>query len=972
VSARTASPRHKHRFWRKCRIYFRHFRIGVWLIVAVLLGAIIYLDRVGLPDFAKRPLLEQLHSRGVDLDFSRLRLILYRGIVADEVRFGRANETNGPSLLAREVVVHLDLGELARLRLRVDRLDLRHGRLKWPNEGENAGLQNLDVEDIQTTVTLRNDDDLSLDNLQARFAGARFFLSASVTNATAIRDWKLPRSKGPATPNKWAARIRTFARTAEKISFSSPPEIHFTVNGDARDPKTFSGFLTMDARNPSTPWGAAGDTTVAARLVCDENGRQSATLDLKSTMVEPRLGKVSGTMGDIEVGLRLVQSTDGQPLMTLDLRSSAVQTRWGNGQDVHVAATVRVSTNGLSADPSLDRWTNALPWEADWHCQLGRLTSEKVSGENLALGGHWRAPELIVTNINAALGGGTFNANAALDILSREATFSVTSDVDPRAVELLLTPRTRRWMSNYTWGVSPHLRASGAITLPAWTNRQPDWRGEVRPTIRLAGEFAATNGAFRGVSADWARSHFTYTNMNWHLPDLEVGRPEGVLALVHKMDDRTKDYEWRLKGTIQPSALRPLLKEKQLRGFDMFSFTQPPVVEGDIWGRLYEYDRIGFQGVVWATNFSVRGQEVGTFHSSVYYTNRVMEFFTPELTRGAQLMNAAGVTADFNQERIFFTNGFSMTEPMDVAKAIGPKTALMMEPYRFLVPPVVKVNGYAPMKAGNTNADMHFVVDGGPFEWSKFKVPRIGGDAYWRNQTLLLTNVQMDFYGGQGAGHAFFSFQQDEKGCDFDFSLSVSGVNLKTLIADLATTSNRLEGVLSGSLLVSDATSTNWNSWQGLGNVRLRDGFIWDIPVFGVLSPALNNLFPGLGSSPVTEGRAGFVITNSVIYSDSLNLRSPTMRLQYEGTVDFERRVDARVEANLLRDAWLVGPILSAALGPVAKLLEYKITGTLSEPKAETVYFPKFLFLPLRPIKMIEGLFQGDSKTNAPPVFKQE
>ena len=56
----------------------------------------------------------------------------------------------------------------------------------------------------------------------------------------------------------------------------------------------------------------------------------------------------------------------------------------------------------------------------------------------------------------------------------------------------------------------------------------------------------------------------------------------------------------------------------------------------------------------------------------------------------------------------------------------------------------------------------------------------------------------------------------------------------------------------------------------------------------------------------------------------------------------------------------------------MSKIFEYKVTGTLAEPKSETVYIPKVLTMPLHPFRTLEELFSGGSnKTNAPPVFKE-
>jgi hypothetical protein len=73
-------------------VYFRRLRIGVWVLILTLLGGVLYLNQIGLPDFAKQPLLENLRARGLDLQFSRLRLRWHYGIVAENVRFGRADE----------------------------------------------------------------------------------------------------------------------------------------------------------------------------------------------------------------------------------------------------------------------------------------------------------------------------------------------------------------------------------------------------------------------------------------------------------------------------------------------------------------------------------------------------------------------------------------------------------------------------------------------------------------------------------------------------------------------------------------------------------------------------------------------------------------------------------------------------------------------------------------------------------------
>ena len=106
------NPRPKHRFWRLCRIYFRRFRISIWLVTIIVLSALLYLNRVGLPDFIKRPLVSKLREHGVALEFARLRWHWGEGIVAHHVSFGSMDEPAAPQLLAEQVQIKLNASAL--------------------------------------------------------------------------------------------------------------------------------------------------------------------------------------------------------------------------------------------------------------------------------------------------------------------------------------------------------------------------------------------------------------------------------------------------------------------------------------------------------------------------------------------------------------------------------------------------------------------------------------------------------------------------------------------------------------------------------------------------------------------------------------------------------------------------------------------------------------------------------------------
>src|SRR5882724_10962707 len=134
---RVARPRNmaakpQRRFWRIARRLFRWFRITLLLLVLALLVFAIWLNRSGLPDFLKERLVFELRSRGVELRFTRMRLVWYRGIVADHIQFGRRGDTNGPRVSATEAEVHLRVRPLLHRELDLEGVALRGGHVVIP------------------------------------------------------------------------------------------------------------------------------------------------------------------------------------------------------------------------------------------------------------------------------------------------------------------------------------------------------------------------------------------------------------------------------------------------------------------------------------------------------------------------------------------------------------------------------------------------------------------------------------------------------------------------------------------------------------------------------------------------------------------------------------------------------------------------------------------------------------------------
>src|SRR5882724_6658872 len=375
------------RRWRRCCVLLRGMRITVLLILFFLVAFFVYLNEVGLPGFLKTSLIEKLHARGVDIEFTRLRLHWNRGVVAENVRFVRANqETNGPQFTFREVELKLNHAALVKFQFSVDALILHGGSLVWPLEETNQPPLALAVTNIQTQLRFLPGDRWELDHFMAAFAGARFQLSGSLTNASAVRDWGIFPSRAETQPGLTRERLRKFVKTIQSVRFAGQPELEVNLHADARNLESFGGLLTLRAPGAETPWGTLTNGAFIARMSATGGAHPQphaefelradgvATPWAESTNFQLRLNAVRDDAATNLIHCRLEISagqsttewagtagahftaewthslTNAIPLSGAgDLRLAEVKTRWGTVGELHLEG--RLSTPPTNVPP---------------------------------------------------------------------------------------------------------------------------------------------------------------------------------------------------------------------------------------------------------------------------------------------------------------------------------------------------------------------------------------------------------------------------------------------------------------------------------------------------------------------------------------------------------------------------------------------------------------------------------------------
>ncbi|PAW84232.1 MAG: hypothetical protein B9S33_12190 [Pedosphaera sp. Tous-C6FEB] len=766
------------------------------------------------------------------------------------------------------------------------------------------------------------------------------------TNGAASGDFRLE-----------ADRVLTtnFNASAERLLLTA------RLNRQSARTNDWDAAWEITLRDGKSKWAQAATFRLtgqtAPRPLAPDELRASLTLrttELKSEWAQLAEGRLSGNATFAPARKQLLAAD-------VETQLTVAKTKWGEAKQARVSAKVtRVGAPASNAPPAWGFWTNLAPWQVETSVALDVVKSDLKPLElgKFNFAAHWRAPHLSITNLHAELYSGALDTHAHLDVATRRAAASGQLDFDVYRIQHLLHTNTQRELARFTFNALPKARASVAVVLPEWTNRAPDWKA-VGDSVTLAAHVDSPGGAYRDATYLEANTDLTLTNGVLRLPNLWARRPEGEVRLAYTVNPRTRQYHWAGRANVFPHAIEPLLERPEdKRILTNFTFTVPPVVEGEIWGRWRAREENGFRATVAATNFVLRGEQVDEFTGSVGFTNELFAITEVRARRGAGVITAPDVRIDARQQRLWVTNAHSTFDPYAFTRIIGPQTAGAVLPYQFSNAPTVRVHGSIPFRDSDST-DLHFDIVGGPFRWSFFHLPQVTTTVHWVTNQVIITNLVGGFHGGAIFGGLAFDLTP-KRSADFGFDLAFTNASLPGFIADLSGKTNRLEGTVAGRVTVTSANTTNWQSWQGSGEVRLDDGLLWEIPIFGLFSPVLNAINKDLGSSRAKEAKGTFILTNSVIYTKNLEILSPPARLHYDGTVDFTGQIHANVEAEMFRDTFLVGPIISLLTSPVTKVFEYRVTGSLANPKSEPRFIPKFLLLPLRPFQTIREFLAPD------------
>lgn len=811
-----------------------------------------------------------------------------------------------------------------------------------------------------------------------------------------VRGDALDASSFSAELNLQAKSARTPWGSLHNLSLSTPLNVHELTNGlfqaevklrfdqgetpwgDVRQAK-MNLHLTHGITNPA-PFRADWDLSLSglklpySGVVAQQLNLSGVTLRetnspdqletkfrLRSRAVRSEWAQAAGAQLDAHL---LSSLTNPIPqIQSLDLTLEQPRSRWAQAHKLQLAGNFALTNAPVKTDTNWGFWTNLAPYAIQWKLNSEQLIIGKLRLPSLATAGRWTAPLFEVTSLESVLAGGEADVALQLDVDTRKVWTKLQTDLDAQRLAYLMPTNAQQWLAEIKWDKPPLLKLEGRMELPAWNQPTTNWNGLLLSRAWLAGAISVGPISYQDFGLRSLNTDFALTNGVVSVTRLHIVRPEGALHLAGHADLVNQSFQADLDNRLDVLAVRTFFKDQKIRKvLDTIVFTSPPHISGKIRATWTNWATLQADGLVNFTNFSYSGHGMSNLNANLTYTNLILRINNVDLRRNAEEnATADSVIIDLKQGLLSVTNGLTHWEVADATQIIGPQTYAAVEPYQFANPPLVRVNGMIPLRDAEST-DLHFVLlKGGPFHYWRFNLPAVSGDIHWVTNTLTLTNISGEFYNGRIKGDAFFNFAVRE-GTPYNFHVITTNSDLNLFLTDVMATTNKLEGTVDCDLSITNANTRSLSSWTGYGTASMKEGFLWDIPLFSIMTPVLNSISEGMGKSKVKEGTASYYITNAVIYTTDLELKTPTINMKYRGTIDFDANVDAQVEAVLRNKP------LSIVTSPFTKLFEYKVDGSLGNPKLKPLYLlPKLLFLPFKPFKALFDAIEGKPKETDEP-----
>ncbi len=521
----------------------------------------------------------------------------------------------------------------------------------------------------------------------------------------------------------------------------------------------------------------------------------------------------------------------------------------------------------------------------------------------------WAAQKLNLRQLEWNDPAGNFVGQASWSAATRAATFEAQSTLDVKA--LLEAFGYGKLLADATFAGPPTVELSGSLNFT-----------EAAPRLQAVGRVGLANFSYKTVPFLGLAADYSWDGTRTMLRDVRLRHGSGELH--GDLLDAPGDFRLNLESSLNPGTLRGLAPSGIAKFLGEWEWPRSPSVRMAIRGPSRDGNTWKGEGAIKQARTRFRGIWMNSLSADVRLAPGAITFEDLRVVRDEGIGTGA-FTYDFAHREVRVDQVKTSLHPTDAIYWIVPKLHKVVAPYNFRSAPTLTANGVVTLK-GRDETRLEIGVqarDGMDYVFLGKNLPfdRVQGDIFITDDNVKLSKMEGGLFGGVVRGEADIStVKGDER---HRASVAVEGIDFPTL-TKLYFDFETARGDLTGNYDFT-GVADNARAMRGTGKIKVSNGDVFAIPVFGPLSGLISAIIPGAGYSVAKEATASFTIREGVIKTDDFKVSGKLFGMVGKGEIFF---LDDKLDFDVRMNAKGPGVLLT----PVYELFEYKGEGSLAKP----------------------------------------
>jgi len=426
--------------------------------------------------------------------------------------------------------------------------------------------------------------------------------------------------------------------------------------------------------------------------------------------------------------------------------------------------------------------------------------------------------------------------------------------------------------------------------------------------------------------------------------------PEGEVSGVLRYDRFKRRLAGEVNSRFDPHLVLPVVENmgstflpQLIRRFEFKGGA--PGFETTFTRQFGERPRLELVSKFWARNCTYKGVELlradGEVTTDVSETNRVAHV-SPILVVRREGNVHGRFTVDGVARTVTF-EGVSEIDPKALARMIARFDEALLERFRFDGRVRIAAHGTV-SSVDRRERDLAGSVTGTRIGVGSFLTDSCSFTVQISGLTNTLEEIEGRMYGGDLTGRfQFVTPYGTETNVAYSVQGALRGADFQRVAVEVMGLGDKdYSGRLTARAALQGMTGRGQGrTVRGEGSIRIKDGRVFLLPVFGGLSVMLTRIIPGLDFVlRQSDAKAELKIDSGKVHTDKVLIEGGVLSLAGSGDLHFNRDVAFDVQVTLMKEHTLVAKIIRTLTYPISKFFEFRLYGSLDDPQWEPFRFP--------------------------------